>query len=66
MNADTNAGRRHFLIGTAVIGAGLVIGVNVAKRRGAATRSSGGGKTLSPNVWLRIAPDDTSVATSTR
>ena len=59
MNADTNAGRRHFLIGTAVIGAGLVIGVNVAKRRGADTRSSGGGKTLSPNVWLRIAPDDT-------
>ncbi len=59
MNADTNAGRRHFLIGTAVIGAGLVIGINVARRRGTATRSGGGGKTLSPNVWLRIAPDDT-------
>jgi isoquinoline 1-oxidoreductase beta subunit len=57
MNPDTNAGRRHFLIGTAVIGAGLVIGVNVAKRRGAATRS-GGARTLSPNAWLRIAPDD--------
>ncbi len=59
MNSDTNAGRRHFLIGTAVIGAGLVIGVNVAKRRGTTPRSGGGGKTLSPNVWLRIAPDNT-------
>ena len=64
MNADTNAGRRHFLIGTAVIGAGLVIGFSVAKRRGTAGRSGTGtgmatGKTLSPNAWLRIAPDNT-------
>ncbi len=63
MSEDTNAGRRHFLIGTAVVGAGLVIGLTLAKRRGsgetAGSMNTAGGKTLSPNAWLRVAPDDT-------
>lgn len=58
-NADTNAGRRHFLIGTAVVGAGLVIGLNLARNRDQPVAGAAGGKSLSPNAWVRIAPDNT-------
>lgn len=57
--ADTNAGRRHFLIGTAVVGAGLVIGLNLARKRNQPAQGAANGRTLSPNAWLRIAPDNT-------
>jgi isoquinoline 1-oxidoreductase beta subunit len=57
--SDSNAGRRHFLIGTAVVGTGLVIGLNLANRRDKPASGSAGGKSLSPNAWMRIAPDGT-------
>jgi len=47
--------RRHFLIGTAVIGTGLYVGMRFAENRfGSATA----GATFQPNAFLRIAPDD--------
>ena len=50
--------RRSFLIGGAVIGAGLYVGIRLAQNRfeqGAA----GTGQVFKPNAFLRISPDDT-------
>jgi isoquinoline 1-oxidoreductase beta subunit len=54
---DTNLGRRHFLIGAAVVGAGLYVGFRVAERR---TERLGGGNgaPFKPNAFVRIGPDD--------
>ncbi|HET7812691.1 MAG TPA: xanthine dehydrogenase family protein molybdopterin-binding subunit [Steroidobacteraceae bacterium] len=48
--------RRNFLIGGAVIGAGLYVGVRFANSRFDAAHA---GATFQPNAFLRIAPDDT-------
>src|SRR5678810_546234 len=50
--------RRSFLIGGAVIGAGLYVGIRLAQNRfeqGAA----GTGQVFKPNAFLRISPEDT-------
>jgi len=55
---DTNLGRRHFLIGAAVVGAGLYVGFRVAeKRAGGPARAQTA--TFQPNAFIRIAGDDT-------
>ena len=61
MNENTPArlDRRNFLIGGAVIGGGLYIGMRFAENRFAAAAATGSGNTLSPNAFVRIAPDDT-------
>ncbi len=43
--------RRDFLVATTAAGAGLVIGLYVPGRRGAA-------KAFAPNAWLKITPDN--------
>jgi len=48
--------RRNFLIGGAVIGAGLYVGMRFAENR---FGTGGSGATFQPNAFLRIAPDDT-------
>ena len=48
--------RRNFLIGGAVIGAGLYVGIRFAENRFEPRRY---GATFQPNAFLRIAPDDT-------
>jgi isoquinoline 1-oxidoreductase beta subunit len=52
---DANAERRHFLIGSAVVGAGLILGLQIARRY---VRPPAGGKSLAPNAFVQIAPDD--------
>jgi isoquinoline 1-oxidoreductase beta subunit len=49
--------RRHFLIGGAVIGAGLFVGIRLAEKR--FSDSAAAGASFRPNAFLRIAPDDT-------
>ena len=49
--------RRNFLIGGAVIGGGLYLGMRFAEKRFDA--ASGPGATFKPNAYVRIAPDDT-------
>src|SRR6187551_464147 len=63
MNDQSPAGfdRRTFLtagIAAGVIGGGLVLGIRFANRREAAT-SGDAGRTLAPNAFVRVAPDDT-------
>jgi len=63
MNDQSPAGfdRRTFLtagIAAGVIGGGLVLGIRFANRREAAA-PSGAGRTLVPNAFVRVAPDDT-------
>jgi isoquinoline 1-oxidoreductase beta subunit len=50
--------RRSFLIGGAVIGAGLYVGIRLAQNR-FDHGSAGTGQVFTPNAFLRIAPDDT-------
>jgi isoquinoline 1-oxidoreductase beta subunit len=57
-NTSTRLDRRNFLIGGAVIGGGLYVGMRFAENRFAAG-TGGSGSTLSPNAFVRIAPDDT-------
>src|SRR6187402_150662 len=62
MNDQSPAGfdRRTFLaagIAAGVIGGGLVLGIRFANRREAAA-PSGSGRTLAPNAFVRVAPDD--------
>lgn len=61
MNENTSArlDRRNFLIGGAVIGGGLYIGMRFAENRFEAAAPTGSGNTLAPNAFVRIAPDDT-------
>ena len=49
--------RRHFLIGGAVIGAGLYIGIRVAENRFGSEPASK--DTFRPNAYLRVAPENT-------
>jgi isoquinoline 1-oxidoreductase subunit beta len=59
MRDDTSAriDRRHFLIATAVVGAGLYVGIRVAEKRLGAGAARG--EPLQPNAFVRVAPDDT-------
>ena len=50
--------RRSFLIGGAVIGAGLYVGIRLAQNR-FDHRGSATGQVFKPNAFLRITPDDT-------
>ena len=63
MNDQSPAGldRRTFLtagIAAGVIGGGLVLGIRFANRREAAAPGDAG-RTLAPNAFVRVAPDDT-------
>src|SRR5690349_3147194 len=49
--------RRSFLIGGAVIGASLYVGIRLAQNR--FDQGSGTGPVFKPNAFLRISPDDT-------
>ncbi len=58
--SPTGLDRRTFLTATVaagVIGGGLVLGIRHANRREEAAGASG--RTLAPNAFVRIAPDDT-------
>jgi len=57
--SSTGFDRRTFLAAGAAVGlagAGLVLGIRYANKREA---SVGAGRTLAPNAYVRIAPDDT-------
>jgi isoquinoline 1-oxidoreductase subunit beta len=49
--------RRHFLIASAVVGAGLYVGIRVAEKRAGTGAASG--EPLQPNAFVRVAADDT-------
>ena len=58
--SDTNPSRldrRHFLIGGAVIGGGLYLGIRFAENRFG--KAAATGANLQPNAFVRVAPDDT-------
>jgi isoquinoline 1-oxidoreductase beta subunit len=64
MDNKSSAGfnRRTFLAAGAaagVIGGGLVLGIRHANQREAAAGGGASGRTLAPNAFVRIAPDDT-------
>ena len=64
MNTKSPAGfdRRTFLtagVAAGVVGGGLVLGIRFANRREAVADSGASGRTLAPNAFVRIAPDDT-------
>lgn len=46
--------RRNFLISSAVLGAGLVIGFRVARKQ---VEAEAAGKALQPNAFVRVTPD---------
>ena len=56
-NTSARLDRRNFLIGGAVIGGGLYLGMRLAENRFAAP-ATGSGNTLAPNAFVRIAPDE--------
>ena len=49
--------RRNFLIGGAVIGAGLYVGIRFAEHKFG--KAAATGNSLQPNAFVRVAPDDT-------
>ena len=55
---DTNLGRRHFLIGGAVVAGALYVGFRVADKRPQAAAGDADA-TFKPNAFVRIAADDT-------
>src|SRR5688572_29086468 len=55
--SQSRIGRRNFLIGGAVIGAGLYVGIRFSESRFGKVAATGG--TLQPNAFVRVAPDDT-------
>ena len=59
MNDTTQSriGRRNFLIGGAVIGAGLYVGIRFAENKFG--KAAATGNSLQPNAFVRVAPDDT-------
>ena len=57
-NSSARLDRRNFLIGGVVIGGGLYVGIRFAENRFDATASPAG-RTLAPNAFVRVAPDDT-------
>ena len=56
-NTAARLDRRNFLMGGAVIGGGLYVGMRFAENR--FDTAAGSGRTLAPNAFVRIAPDDT-------
>src|SRR5688572_14588754 len=64
MDTKSSAGfdRRTFLtvgVAAGVVGGGLVLGIRYANQREAAAGAGASGRTLAPNAFVRIAPDDT-------
>jgi len=64
MDTKSSAGfdRRTFLtaaVASGVIGGGLVLGIRYANRREEAAGAAATGRTLAPNAFVRVAPDDT-------
>jgi isoquinoline 1-oxidoreductase beta subunit len=60
--SPTGLDRRTFLtagVAAGVIGGGLVLGIRYANRREEAAAAVSSGRTLAPNAFVRIAPDDT-------
>jgi isoquinoline 1-oxidoreductase subunit beta len=57
-NASTRIDRRNFLIGTAVLGTGLYVGMRIAKNR-FDTPPTASGRSFQPNAFVRVAPDNT-------
>src|SRR6476620_9749074 len=55
--AHSGIDRRSFLVGGAVIGAGLYVGMRFAENRFEAAAPAG--VPFRPNAFVRIAPDDT-------
>jgi isoquinoline 1-oxidoreductase beta subunit len=55
--AASHLDRRSFLIGGAVIGASLYVGMRIAENR--FDKGPASGKVFEPNAFLRISPDDT-------
>ena len=53
--------RRSFLVGGAVIGAGLYVGIRFAENRFEAAAPAG--VPFRPNAFVRIAPDDSVTVT---
>jgi isoquinoline 1-oxidoreductase beta subunit len=54
--SDHSASRRNFLIAGAVVGGGLYLGIRLADKRAGASVPAG--KTLQPDAFVRVAPDD--------
>src|SRR6185295_3517941 len=53
--------RRTFLtagVAAGVVGGGLVLGIRYANRRESAAAGGTSGRTLAPNAFVRVAPDD--------
>src|SRR5688572_27204878 len=64
MDTKSSSGfdRRTFLtaaVATGVVGGGLVLGIRYANRREEAAGAAASGRTLAPNAFVRVAPDDT-------
>ena len=64
MDTKSSAGfdRRTFLtagVAVGVVGGGLVLGIRYANRREEAAGAAASGRTLAPNAFVRVAPDDT-------
>ena len=64
MDNKSSAGfdRRTFLtagVALGVVGGGLVLGIRYANQREAAAGAGAAGRTLAPNAFVRVAPDDT-------
>ena len=57
-NSSPRLDRRDFLIGGVVIGGGLYVGMRLAENRFDAA-PAGSGRTLAPNAFVRVSPDDT-------
>jgi isoquinoline 1-oxidoreductase subunit beta len=54
----TDLGRRHFLIGVAVVGTGLYVGFQVAGKRSEGAAAGARAATFTPNAFVRIGSDD--------
>ena len=64
MDTKSSSGfdRRTFLtagVAVGVVGGGLVLGIRYANRREEAAAAAASGRTLAPNAFVRVAPDDT-------
>ena len=60
---DSSLTRRYFLLGAGVVGAGLVVGLTLARRSNGQSAATGSpaatdGTPFTPNAFLRVAPDD--------